>query len=137
MALYDNSVRRTDNWADFYEQNKTDGGPIKALFDTSTKVLAERMKGSLNNVSRLTEFITGSSHGNMILIPGKRGTMQLVHHGFACNTTNGFALAFAHRNLGDCTAFKTISREEMVAPVAGLDDDGERTLNCDLPGYPT
>lgn len=130
MALYDHSVRSNDNWADFYEQNKTDGGPIQALFDTSTKVLAERMEGNLNNVNKLTEFITGSSHGNMILIPGKRGTMQLVHHGFACNTTNGFTLAFAHGNLGDCTAFKTISREEMVAPVAGVDEDGERTLNA-------
>ncbi len=51
--------------------------------------------------------------------------MQLIHHGFACNTKEGFALAFAHGNLGDCTAFKTFPREEMVASVAGRDDEEE------------
>ena len=125
------SARSTDHWADFSKRNKKDGGPIQALFDTSTKVLAKRIEGNLNDVSnKLTEFITGSSHGNMILIPDKRGTMQLVHHGFACNTKDGFALAFAHGNLGDCPAFNTISSEEMVAPVAGNDEGGERARNA-------
>ena len=66
----------------------------------------------------------------MILIPGKRGTMHLVHHGFECNTKDGFALAFAHGSLGDCTAFKTISREGMVALIAGNDEGGERAWNA-------
>ncbi|KAI2490829.1 hypothetical protein MHU86_23739 [Fragilaria crotonensis] len=42
--------------------------------------------------------------------------MQLIHHGFACNTDAGFSLAFAHGNIEDTTTFKTVDRDEMVAP---------------------
>ncbi|KAI2496250.1 hypothetical protein MHU86_18254 [Fragilaria crotonensis] len=54
--------------------------------------------------------------------------MQILHHGFACNTEDGFVLAFAHGNLGDTTSFKTVNRDDMVAPAAlepvELGDDG-------------
>ncbi len=88
------------------------------------------MERNLNNVSQLTDYIAGSLYGNMVLVPGRPGEMQLVHHGFACNTDDGFVLAFAHGNLGDCTTFKVVPRKELVAPKAGRDDDkegGERT----------
>ena len=119
------TAARIDKWTDYYNRNRNDGGPIQALFDTNAKSLARKAEGNLNDVGRLTDFITGSSYGNMVLVPGRRGTMRLVHHGFACNTKEGFTLAFAHGNLGDCTAFKTIQREELVAPVAGRDDNEE------------
>lgn len=119
------TAARIDKWTDYYDRNRNDGGPIQALFDTNAKSLARKAEGNLNDVGRLTDFITGSSYGNMILVPGRGGTMRLVHHGFACNTKEGFTLAFAHGNLGDCTAFKTIQREELVAPVAGRDDNEE------------
>jgi hypothetical protein len=120
------AAARIDKWTDYYERNRNDGGPIQALFDTNAKSLARKAEGNLNDVGRLTNFITGSSYGNMVLVPGRPGTMQLVHHGFACNTREGFTLAFAHENLGDCTAFKTIQRrEDLVAPVAGRADNEE------------
>ena len=119
------TTARIDKWRDYYERNRNDGGPIQALFDTNAKSLARKAEGNLNNVGRLTDFITGSSYGNMVLVPGRPGMMQLVHHGLACNTRDGFTLAFAHGNLGDCTTFKTIQREELVAPVAGRDDNEE------------
>ena len=122
MAPILDSSARIDKWTDYYARNRKDGGPIQALFNTNAKSLARKTQENLNNVSKLTDSITGSSFGNMILIPGKPGLMQLVHHGFACNTREGFSLAFAHGNLGDCTAFKTIPREEMVAPITGRDD---------------
>ena len=133
MAPIIDTSSRIDKWTDYYVRNRKDGGPIQALFDTNTKSLAKRAEGNLNDVSKLTEFITGSSYGNMVLVPGRPGLMQLVHHGFACNTKEGFALAFAHGNLGDCTAFKTLPRDEMVAPIAGRDDEeeeGERTRSA-------
>jgi hypothetical protein len=40
--------------------------------------------------------------------------MQLFYHGFDCSTLEGFTLAFAHRNPGDNTTFKTENREQMV-----------------------
>ena len=125
MASVTGSSARIDKWTDYYSRNRTDGGPIQALFGLNPKVLTRKAEGNLNNVGRLTDFITGSSYGNMVLIPGRPGQMQLVHHGFACNTRKGFKRAFAHGNLGDCTAFKTVPREEMVAPVAGRDDEDD------------
>ena len=88
------------------------------LFDANTAVLANRMKSHLDDINKLTETtVAGSDHGNMLLVPGERGIMQqLVHHGFACNTTAGFVLAFAHGNLGDSTTSKTLDREDMVEP---------------------
>ena len=50
--------------------------------------------------------------------------MQLIHHGFACDTDSGFSLVFAHGNLEDTTSFKTVDRDEMVAPAAVRDDGG-------------
>ncbi|KAI2498102.1 hypothetical protein MHU86_16412 [Fragilaria crotonensis] len=125
MAPAINPTAGIDKWTEYYSRNRNDGGPIQALFDMNSKTLARKVEGNLNNVGRLTDYITGSSYGNMVLIPGRPGQMQLVHHGFACNTTDGFALAFAHGNLGDCTTFKTVPRDEMVAPIAGRDDDDE------------
>ena len=124
MAPIDTTAR-IDKWTDYYNRNRNDGGPIQALFDTNAKALARKAELNLNNVGTLTDFITGSSYGNMVLVPGRPGYMRLVHHGFACNTKEGFTLAFAHGNLGDCTVFKTIRREELVAPVAGRDDNDE------------
>ena len=120
-----NPSARIDKWTDYYLRNRADGGPIQALFDMSSTSLARKVEGNLNNVSRLTDYIAGSSCGNMVLVPGRPGEMQLVHHGFACNTNDGFVLAFAHGNLGDCTTFKIVPREELVAPIAGRVDDDE------------
>ena len=51
--------------------------------------------------------------------------MQLLHHGFACNTDAGFSLAFAHGNLEDTTTFKTVDRNELVAPAVVRDDSND------------
>jgi hypothetical protein len=114
----------TNKWTDFYAQNRNDGGPFQTLFETNEAAMARTTAGHLNNVSRLTETITGSDYGNMLLVPGKSGTMQLIHHGFACNTADGFSLAFAHGNLEDTTTFKTVDRGDLVAPAAVREAEG-------------
>ena len=114
----------TNKWTDFYARNRNDGGPFQTLFETNEAAMARTTAGHLNNVSRLTETITGSDYGNMLLVPGKSGTMQLIHHGFACNTADGFSLAFAHGNLEDTTTFKTVDRGELVAPAAVREAEG-------------
>ncbi|KAI2509989.1 hypothetical protein MHU86_4415 [Fragilaria crotonensis] len=115
-------------WTDFYARNRTDRGPFQTLFETNFAAMARRTESHLSNVTKLTETITGSDYGNMLMVPGRRGTMQILHHGFACNTEDGFVLAFAHGNLGDTTSFKTVNRDDMVAPAAlepvELGDDG-------------
>jgi hypothetical protein len=131
MAPLTGTRTHAESWTDFYDRNRKDGGPIQALFDTNAEALSKRAKDNLNDVMKFTEVIAGSAHGNIILVPGTQGTMQLIHHGFACNTSQGFVLTFAHGNLGDCTVFKTLRREEMVAPVEGKDiGDGKRAINA-------
>ena len=89
----------TNKWTDFYARNPKRWRPFHALlFETNVADMA-RTAGHLNNVSRLTEIITESDYRNMLLVHRKSGTMQLIHHGFACNTADGFSLAFAHGNL--------------------------------------
>lgn len=84
------------------------------LFEANTAVLANRMKSHLDDINKLAETVAASDHGNMLLVPGDRGIMQLTHHGFACNTAAGFVLAFTHGNLGGSTTFKTVDSEDMV-----------------------
>ena len=92
------------------------------LFETNTATMARKKAGHLNNVAKLTETISGSDNGNMLLVPGRKGTMQLIHHGFACNTDDGSALVFAHGNIDETTSFKTVNRNDMVAPAAERDE---------------
>ena len=74
------------------------------------EIMARKTEGHLKNVAKLTETITRIDYWIMLLVPGRRGTMQLVYHGFACNTETGFSLAFAHGNLNDTTTFKTVDQ---------------------------
>jgi hypothetical protein len=105
---------RADNWTDFYERNRTDGGPFQTLAEVSAAALAQRTRSHLDDVSKPTETVAGSDYGNMILIPGAEGIMHLIHHGFACNTATTFVLAFAHGNLGESTTFKLVDHDAMV-----------------------
>ena len=116
----------TNKWTDFYARNRTDGGSFQTLFETNLAAMARKTADHLNDVTKLTETITRSDYGNMLLVPGRKGTMQLIHHGFACNTDEGFALAFAHGNLEDTTTFKTVDRNELVAPAVVRDDSGDK-----------
>jgi hypothetical protein len=103
-------------WTDFYEKNRTDGGSIQMLFEANATALAARTRSHLKDPNRLTETVAGSDHGNMILVPGAEGIMQLIHHGFACNTASSFVLAFANGNLGESTTFKSVDRNKMTRP---------------------
>jgi hypothetical protein len=96
------------SWTDFYVRNSDDSGPFQTLFKTNTASLARMTEDHLNDVNKFTETIAESDVGNMLLVPGWKGVMQLIHHGFACNTPDGFAWAFARGNLGDFNVFKTV-----------------------------
>ena len=126
----------TNKWTEFYARNRNDGGPIQTLFETNVAAMARKTEGHLNNVAKLTETITGSDYGNMLLVPGRRGVMQLIHHGFACNTTDGFSLAFAHGNLEETTTFNTVDRNELVSPATAR-DEGEDEEDSEGSAVPT
>jgi hypothetical protein len=58
MAPLTGSRTRTESWSDFYDSNRKDGGPIQALFETNANALSKRAKDNLNDVMKLTEFIS-------------------------------------------------------------------------------
>ena len=120
MALPD---KVTTFWTDFYEREKNDEGPFQALFETHTGVLTTRTARNTADVHRLTEVITGSGHGNMMLIPGNDGMVQVIHHGFGTDVNGEFALVFAHGNHNEFATFKVLEREAAVEPIAKEPDD--------------
>ena len=81
------------NWVNFYVNNRNDGGPIQALFGQNLQTMSEITAGHLNKSGALTETIVGPAHGNIMMVPGRTGTIQLiVHQGFGAATDDGFAL---------------------------------------------
>ena len=122
----------TLDWVDFYIKNRNDNGPIQALFAEDLQTMAQKTVGHLNDSNALTEYIVGSAFGNMLIVPGTRGIMQTIHHGFGSATSTGFSLNFAHGNLEGCTIFKTLPRLETVAQLGN--ETGRRSgTNLDSP----
>ena len=121
------------NWVDFYVKNRNDGGPIQALFSQNLLIMSQITVGHLNDTGALTETIVGATHGgNVVIVPGRTGTIQLTHHGFGAATEDGFALIFAQGNLDDCTIFKSIPRAEAVVQLGN--ERGRRSgTNLDCP----
>ena len=121
----------TKCWVDYYVKNKDDKGPIQALFTQSHRDLAQRTANHLGSPNELMETIVGSSHGSMLMVPGEKGVMQILHHGFGASTNNGFTLIFAQGNLEDTTIFKTLPRIEAVAQIGN--ETGRRSGSIDTP----
>jgi hypothetical protein len=69
-------------WTAFYERNRDDGGAIQRLFRTNLTQFSVMSENHLDNVGRIMETVAGSNYGNMILVPGPTGFMQVLHHGF-------------------------------------------------------
>ena len=121
MALSVSSSTSTgevmNNWMDFYVKDRNDNGPIQNLFGQNLEAIGRITLGHLNDTNALTETIVGTSCGNMMMFPGKSGTMQIAHQGFGASTGSRFYLNCAQGNLEDCTIFKSIPRADVVAPI--------------------
>jgi hypothetical protein len=128
MAIPPAAVRSL--WTDFYERNRNDGGPFQAMFEMNTATLAAKTARNKASIQRLTEVVAGSGNGNMMLVPGTGGMVQVIHHGFATEIDGEFALVFVHGNVDEFATFKVLNRESAVEPIAlalepeeGVDDD--------------
>jgi hypothetical protein len=75
-----------NNWMDFYVKHRNDNGPIQNLFGQNLETMGRITLGHLNDTNALTETIVGTSYGNMMMFPGKSGTMQIAHQGFGAST---------------------------------------------------
>ena len=101
------------------------------LFRTDLAMYATRTKLHFENLPSFTETITGNPNGNMLLTPGPRGKMHLLHHGFPCLTDTGYSLVFVQGNFSDCSYFKVLNRTEATANVGVQNCPSlESMLNC-------
>ena len=102
-------------WTAFYERNKDDGGAIQRLFRTNLSQFAVMTENHLDDVDRLMATVAGSNYGNMILVPGPTGFMQVIHHGFAHATEMGGTMDIiaVHGNLSEA-ALKVIPKKSLV-----------------------
>jgi hypothetical protein len=62
------------NWVSYYRANRNDGDTIEALYALDDEELAEIASGHNNNVSALRTTIANSGGGNVLLVPGSKGS---------------------------------------------------------------
>ena len=108
-------------WSAFYERNRNDNGAIQRLFRTNLTSLTVMTGNHLDNPVRLTETIAGSNYGNMLLMPGTTGFMQILHHGFVhAGELGGESVLLAvNGNLSEA-ALKVIPKEAAVTQVGNI-----------------
>ena len=105
-------------WSAFYERNRNDNGAIQRLFRTNLTSLTVMTGNHLDNPVRL---IAGSNYGNMLLILGTTGFMQILHHGFVhAGELGGESVLLAvNGNLSEA-ALKVIPKEAAVTQVGNI-----------------
>ena len=109
----------TTDWISYYRANRKDGGTIEALYALDDDELAEIAKGHNNDSNALRTTIAGSGGTNFLLVPGAKGTVKFLHHGFATTTHLGgpMILCFIQGNFSS-SPFKVIPLPgEAVRPI--------------------
>ena len=119
-------------WTAFYARHREDEGAIQSLFEKEISDFAELTISHFEDPNRLAQTIGGSAYANVMLVPAQTGWMNVLHHGFSCNTDSGFALIFIQGNLSDCSYFKVLPTKEATDQIKSS-MEGRRnnnTLNC-------
>jgi hypothetical protein len=118
-------------WCNYYARNRDDEGAIQVLFDRKWVFLANKTASHLESPELLSQTVGGHMFGSMMLVPGPQGQMQMLHHGFTCDTEDmGFQLVFAQGNLSDCCYFKVVPQDKVTDPIKVTEGRRTTTTNC-------
>ena len=119
-------------WTAFYDQHRKDGGVIQSLFDREVREFAEVTTSHFQNPNGLAQTIGCSAYANVVIVPGEKGRVNILHHGFTCNTRDGFSLIFIQGNHSDCAYFKVLPPIEATNEIKAPTDGSRRTpyINC-------
>jgi hypothetical protein len=123
----------TLTWTTFYARHRNDEGAIQSLFDQGINEFLNTTISHFEAPHALAQTIGGSAYANVMLVPGEIGRMNLLHHGFSCNTEAGFALIFVQGNLSDCSYFKVLPVVEATDRIRSPGEGPRRTtgtINC-------
>ena len=105
-------------WAAHYARHRDDGGAIQRSFKGNLGHLAKKTMGHLEDTEELTRSIAGSNQTNFMMVPGKKGRMHLLHHGFTYEDVDeGFSILFVQGNYPDSCNIKSLSMTEAIAPI--------------------
>ena len=117
-------------WTAFYERNKDDNGAIQRLFRTNLTMFSVMSENHLNDTVRIMETVGGSNYGNMLLVPGPTGFMQVLHHGFTHSAELGgpMEIVAVHGNLSEA-ALKVIPKDTIVMQ-AGNNTGRRSSVEC-------
>jgi hypothetical protein len=115
------SPASSGTWCAFFECNRNNNGAIQRLFRTNLTSLTVMTGNHVNNPVRLTETIAGSNYGNMFIMPGTTGFMQILHHGFVhAGELGGESVLLAvNGNLSEA-ALEVIPKEASVTQVGNI-----------------
>jgi hypothetical protein len=125
MADYD-----PPTWSTYYAGKRDDGGIFSEMFEETTTSIMERTEGHFENPAGFTESVAGYTNGMMILAPGEKGKMHVLHHGFSFLTPEGFQLAFFQGNHKDSSTVKIVNRDELTNQVKVTEGRRSVTTNC-------
>jgi hypothetical protein len=117
-------------WTAFYERNKDDNGAIQRLFRTNLTMFSVMSENHLDDTVRIMETVGGSNYGNMLLVPGPTGFMQVLHHGFTHSAELGgpMDIVAVHGNLSEA-ALKVIPKDTIVMQ-AGNNTKRRSSVEC-------
>ena len=84
----------------------------------------------LDDTVRIMETVGGSNYGNMLLVPGPTGFMQVLHHGFTHSAELGgpMEIVAVHGNLSEA-ALKVIPKDTIVMQ-AGNNTGRRSSVEC-------
>ena len=119
-------------WSAFYERNKEDNGAIQRLFRTNSTMFSVMTENHLDDTDRIMATVAGSNYGNMLLVPGPTGFMQVLHHGFTHSAELGgpMDIVAVHGNLSEA-ALKVIP-SDTIAIQAGNKTGRRSALECPM-----
>jgi len=118
-------------WTAFYERNKDDNGAIQRLFRTNLTMFSVMSENHLNDTVRIMETVGGSNYGNMLLVPGTTGFMQVLHHGFTHSAELGgpMDIVAVHGNLSEAS-LKVIPKDTIVMQAGNNTGRRRSAIEC-------
>ncbi len=123
-------------WTDYYTDNERDGGHLEYLFDKSQQDLADLCVGHLDDAESLALTISTSGGANVILLPGTKGEVIVLHQGFTTSTHLGgdLLLVFVNGNLSE-SPFKVLNPTVATREIQSLQTlrTTDRAKGCPLP----
>ena len=70
-------------WTAYYARDRReDEGAIQELFEADLQDLVDQTTSHFESPGLFADAVAESANANMIIVPGPKGVMNILHHGF-------------------------------------------------------